>query len=149
MAYNGDFNITFGCNGQKTSTPAFGWDAANDAALIALADALDGITTAVVGKQFVTERREVDAGSAAVPPGDANRGKKFVISYTDTVTNDDHQVEIPGADDDLLTPGVKTIPLNAGPGLAVVTAFEAAVVSRKLGNPVVVTAITFQTRNIE
>jgi hypothetical protein len=148
MAYNGQFNITFACNNKKSSTPGFGWDAANDATLIALATALDGISTAVVGPQFVTERREVAAGSAASPPGDAGRGKKFVISYADTVTNKRHQVEIPGADDDLLAAGQVTLPLNVNPGLAVVTAFESAVVSPE-GNPVLVTAITFQTRNIE
>jgi len=146
MAYNGQFNITFACNDEKTSTPGFGWDAANDAALIALAAALDGISTAVVGQQFVTERREVAAGSAAAPPGDANRGKKYVISYRDSTTNKRHQTEIPGADDDLLAAGTVNLDIGAGVGLAVKTAFEAAVVS-PVGNPVVVSAITFMTRN--
>jgi len=148
MALNGQFNVTFACNNQKTSTPSFGWGAASDAALIALADALDGISTAVVGKQFVTERREVDAGSSAAPPGDAGRGKKYVISYVDTVTGDKHQVEIPGADDDLLAPGTVQLPIDADEGLAVKTTFETAVVS-PAGNAVTVTAITFRTRNIE
>jgi hypothetical protein len=148
MAYNGAFNIQFACNNQKTSTPSFGWGAASDAALIALAGALDGISTAVVGKQFVTERREVAAGSSATPPGDAGRGKKFVISYNDNVTNDRHQVEIPGADDDLLAPGSINLDVTAGVGLAVKNTFETAVVS-PAGNATTVTAITFQTRNIE
>lgn len=148
MALNGSFNISYNCHKNLTSTPSFPWDAATNVQLTALVTALDGITNAVAGPQFLSERTDVAAGSAAVPPNTASRGKKYVLKYRDTVTLKTHQVEIPGGDDTLLPSGSDFLDLGAGPGLAVKTAFEAAVVS-PAGNTVVLYAIEFDTRNIE
>ena len=148
MALNGYYNINFICHKDKRSTPGFPWDAASDAELAALATALDGISLATVGEQFVTEKIVKAAGSAAVAPTTASRGKKFVLKYRDTTLNKTHQIEIPGGDDSLLTTGTDLLDLAAGPGLAVKTAFEAAVVS-PAGNPTTLYAIEFDTRNIE
>lgn len=145
MAINGNFLISFICHKDERSTPSFGWDAANDAALIALAASLDGISLATVGEQSVVDRRLVASGSAATPPGTASRGKKYILKYRDNVTVKTHQIEIPGGDDSLLVTGSDLLDLAAGPGLAVKTAFEAAVVS-PLGNAVTLYAIDFTTR---
>lgn len=148
MALNGYYNINFICHKDKRSTPQFPWDDASDAELTALATAIDGISLATVGEQFITEKVVKSAGSAATPPGTASRGKKFVLKYRDNTLNKTHQIEIPGGDDGLLATGTDNLDLTADEGLAVKTAFEAAVVS-PAGNPTTLYAIEFDTRNIE
>lgn len=145
MALNGYFNVTFICHKDERSTPGFPWDAANGAALTALVTALDGISLATIGPQFIIDRTEHSAGSAAVPPGTASRGKKYILKYRDNVLNKTHQIEIPGGDDGLLAEGSDLLDLGVNPGLAVKTAFEAAVVS-PAGNPTTLYAIDFTTR---
>lgn len=148
MAYNGTYNVAFICHKLKKSTPGFGWDDATDGELTALFNALNGISLATVEKAFITEVIQKDVGSTATPPTTASRGKKYVLKYRDTVTLTPHQIEVPGADDTLLTTGSDSLDLTAGPGLALKTAFEAAVVS-PAGNPVTLQEVEFDTRNIE
>lgn len=148
MAVNGTFNVTFICHKDKRSTPGFYWDDATNTELTALVTALNGISLATIGPSFIINRTDHAAGSAATPPGTASRGKKYVLKYRDNVTLKSHQIEVPGGDDGLLPTGTDNLPLDADEGLAVKTAFEAAVVSPD-GNATTLYAIEFDTRNIE
>jgi hypothetical protein len=148
MALNGYYNVKFICHKLKTSTPSFPWDDASDAELTALFAALNGISVATLEKAFITQLIAKDVGSTAVPPTTASRGKKYVLKYRDTVTLNPHQIEVPGGDDTLLTTGTDMLALASGPGLALKTAFDIAVVS-PAGNVVELQEVEFDTRNIE
>lgn len=147
MAVNGTFNIPVTCHKGKKSTIGIYWDAASDAQLTAIFNSLQAISLGTFNQAYLQERTDKDAGATTVPPGTASRGKKFVVKYTDTVTQKLHQIEVPGGDDTLLASSDE-ISLTAGEGLAIKTAMDAGAVSPD-GNPVSVYMITFDTRNIE
>jgi hypothetical protein len=100
-----------------------------NAALDALQTAINGITLGTLA----TERRVADDKFLSrVRPSskEAQREKKWLVRYEDTVTHKIYRNEIPTADLSLLTSGSDTIAsFPVGPLADFKTAFEAAVLS--------------------
>jgi len=76
----------------------------------------------------------------------AQRETKWLVTYRDTTTGKRYRLEVPGADLDLSSDG-KTLPIDAGAGLAWVTAFEALALTED-ENAVEVIEIYHVGRNI-
>lgn len=124
--------------------------AANFDAQIALVATLQGAVDNVSYGLF--DGKTVQAQDVAVGPKatdvNAQRESKWRVTYDDDVQPEGNgSFEIGMADLSLLVAGTGDMDVSAGAGAALVTAIEAAVVSR-LGNAVTVTSIIHVGRNI-
>lgn len=119
---------------------------ATDALVDALAAAVEAMS---LGTLIKDTRTYITTKFAKTLPGDLNaqREKKFLVAYEDSVNFSKYSSEIPCADLSLLDTDGSTVDLTAGAGLALVTAFEALVIS-PFGNAVTVLEIRYVGRNL-
>jgi len=106
-------------------------------ALAALSSALDGIVLGQPQKYVIVQDDNLISN---LPASDVNaqRERKWIVSYRDTVTEDIHTAEIPTADlTGNLLPNSDEADLTSAAWVAFIAAFEAVVVSPD-GNPVTV-----------
>lgn len=123
-------------------------DAATDPQITALRDAIAGITLGTLGDVTFVDETAKDAGSNA-PSGNAfaQREMKWLVSYTDNVTNQVYKVEIPTADLGELVANTDLLDTVAAAGAAFVAAFEAIFLSPD-GNAVTFVSARFVGRNL-
>lgn len=145
------FSVTYIDYANKPSTVSVrGIDltGANFDAQNTLMDTLKSAMDDVVIANEITDKRTASVTQTAkVLPAnpDAQRGQKWSVSGTDTVTGAAAGFEIPGADQDQLTGNTNVLDLTAGNGLALKNAIEAFAVS-VAGNPIAVSSITLVSR---
>lgn len=114
---------------------------------VALTGAVTGIT---LGNTMKTTESNVDVITSNAPnEPNAQREKKWLVVYSDDVTEQEYRIELPTADLTKLDPNDRKHAHigDAGPVDAFVTAFEAYALS-PLGNAVTVKEITFVGRNL-
>jgi hypothetical protein len=113
----------------KISTATFPCTTPSDAQITALFDAVDDVILGKLqGSSLVTEA-DKDAAQAGLASGAATRNNKWLCTYQDNTDASTHRLEIPTADLALQAVPGNTLDLSAGVGLALKTAFEAAVKS--------------------
>lgn len=116
------------------------------AAAEALADAIEGVTLGTrVERNFIADR---EYNATPTPPGSAlaQTNIQWVAEYTDNVNGRVFRTRIGTADLTLATTivnGVPSMPLGAGAGSALKTAFEAYVLSED-GNAVTLQAVYYK-----
>lgn len=151
---NGYLNLSFVDHDAEVSTAKFRGPvvtdvnyAAVDAEMDALLSAVDDISLCSITKdQRVFEETKSDP----TPPSDQNaqRERKWLVRYRDTVNYKLFTKEIPGADLSLLDSVRKGyMDIASGAGATFVSAFEAYQVS-EYGNPVEVVEIAHVGRNL-
>lgn len=116
------------------------WNAIQ-ADIVAFETAIAGLSDGAIGQRKFTADNLLFPWTAPASPM-VQRNIKFTVSYRDTTTGKNYYVQIPCADLDQLPTGTEEVPIDAGAGLAFVTAFEALAVS-PAGNPVNVVQITY------
>jgi len=124
--------------------------AANFDATIALMTALKTAVEAVVlGVLWKRIDQAIDTLTTKTPPAstDAQRERKWIIIYEDTVTFKHYNCELPCADLSLLIANTDRMDISAGAGAALVTAFENYVKSPD-GNAVEVQSVRHVGRNL-
>ena len=111
-----------------------------------LRTAIEGVSIGLTAATQLAERTALAAPNAAASSQLAQREAKWLVRYFDTVTFTAGTFEIPCADLSLLVGNSPILPIDAGPGLALVNAIEDTVLS-PAENPVEVVEIVHVGRN--
>ena len=107
---------------------------------------IDALTLATIGKSEKIDRAPHASGSKVRPVNpEAQKEKRWRVSYTDNVNGKQYSFEIPGADLSLLSGNTEFVDLTAGAGLNLKTFLDANGRS-ELDNAITVNAIKFVTR---
>lgn len=140
-------------HGREKSTAEFRGvtlTAANFNAQVALQDALSAAVQDITLGNLNQLQRVVDQtdGTNAAPASqNAQRERKFLVSFEDNVNFRRHTLELPTADNSLLIPNTDELNITAGAGQAWKDAFEAFQLSPD-GNSVTVLKVVHVGRNL-
>ena len=142
------YNIPFIDASSETSTASIAVvDAETDLNLTAIFNAIVGVTLGNAGTSTLVVAAEKDAGSGVKPSNkEAQREKKWLVTFVDNVTGKKGRMEIPCADLSLLGDDGSTMVTSAGAGASLVSALNAHGLSSD-GNPITVSTIRFVGRN--
>lgn len=145
----GNYRISVKDYTGETSLAQFPVDnAAADADLTDLYNAIDAVVIGTLGDGVLTTEEVKDAGSTALPTNqNAQRELKWLCKFTDDVTNSQYQREIPCPDLTQLSGNVDTLDLTAGVGATLKAEWE-AVVESPVGNATTLNSVALVGRNI-
>ena len=133
---------------EKSEASMYVDSAITDLNITAITDAVDGLTLGNRQKTVFTQTTDKDAGTLGKSSNNfAQRETKFLVKSIDQVNGKQVQHELPTADLAELGSDGATVPLDAGAGLALKTAFDANVLSID-GNAISVYEIEHVGRNL-